>query len=139
MRLGLIEVAHPEIETVVGRNPGAIGPAHCPLADTAGRVAGRFQQFGNRHILRLKDVTSVRVDRRMARMPAGPQHDARRSADGAAGVVACQLQPLGRQLIQVGCSHHLLAETSQISVAQVVRHNEDDVWRTTTCRILTVN
>ncbi len=129
MRVPLVEIAEPVIEALPVRDAGAVGLAEAPLADYPGGVAGLFQQLGDGYIRRPKRHAGVAADQRVARMQAGHQAAARRSADRASGVVIGEAHPLGGKLIDIRRFDCLLPVAAQVAVAQIVGQNENNIGR----------
>ena len=99
-----------------------------PFADQAGCVAGIFQDLGNGDVIGAKIRFCVSSNITVSRVLSGHQHTSRRCANGRAGVKLCEPPPFGGHPVDVRRFDLFLPVTAYVTVAQIVGHNEDDVW-----------
>ena len=129
----LAVVAEEVIEALFLRVAGRVVHAEAPLADHAGDVTEVAQKAGDgdgpfrdRQLavgFRLAVVADVGV----SRMQPGHEDAARRSADGIAGVMLGEAQPLRRHLVEARRANFLLPVAAELGVTEIVGHDEDDV------------
>ncbi len=127
----VIEVAEEFVEPVHGRQE-FVAVAQMVLAELAGGVAQRLQQFGDRRVFLLQadggaghaDLGQAGADRVLAGDEAG-------AAGGAAllGVVVGEDDPFVRHAVDVGgpVAHHAVAEVADVPDADVVAPEYEDV------------
>ena len=63
----------------------------------------------------------------MPHVLARPQREPRRPTHRTARIEISELHPLLRQLINIRGGHHLLSETTQVPIAQIIAHDVNDV------------
>ena len=133
--LALAVVAEEVVEALLQRVALRAGRAEAPLAGGRGDVAAGLQPLGDRDGGRRQRPLALRLhllvvaDRRVPGVQARHQHAARRRADRVARVVPREAHALGGQAVDRGRADLLLAVGSDVSVAQVVGEDEDDVGR----------
>ncbi len=131
----LIQVAVELIEPMLPRQARLRLPdiPQPPLPKQRGPVACRLQDLGHRDILRLQrlrcgiGLARIASHSRAAMMLSGHQHAARRRTNGRSRIKMGEAKALGRHLVQVWCLDHLLAIAAQVTPAEVIRQNEDQI------------
>src|SRR5207249_1004454 len=135
----VIEVAEELIEPMDGGQE-LIEIAEVVLAELPGGVALRFERGGNRASLswypdlgaRLADCGHPRADGQFA-------HDEVRATSRATrlGVIVGEQHPFLGDLVEVRCpaSHHPTVVGADIPDADIIAHDEDDVWFVAVCRL----
>ena len=128
----VIEIAEEFVEAVHGRQV-FVAVAEMVLAELAGGIAERLEQFGDGRVFLLQsdggaghaDLGQARADRVLA-------GDEARAAGGAAllGVVVGEGHPFLRDAVDVGgpVAHHAAAEVADVPDADVVAPEDQDVW-----------
>src|SRR5207244_1519123 len=110
------------------------------FAELAGRVALRFERGGNRASLSwYADLGTRLTDRGHARADGQFAHDevrATRRATRLSVVIGKQHSFLG-DLVEVRrpSSHHAAMVGANVPYADVIAHDEDDVWFVAVCRL----
>ena len=129
----LAVVAVEAVDALVGRVARRADEAQPPLAEDARRVARLLEDakelggaVGER-VLPFGGQLDVAAHGGMARVGAGKQARARRSADGRARVALCEAHARERERVDVGRGEALLPVAAQVAVAQVVGQNEEHV------------
>ena len=126
--MDLVVVSEEAVEALPLGRPLRADVPQAPLAEAPGGVALLPEQLGDGGLLvGQRDPAGVPPERHPAHVLAGHQDRSSRGADGAAGVGLGEADPLGRQPVQVGGGDGRSPVASQIGVAQVVGHHEDDV------------
>src|SRR4029434_2335041 len=137
VRLRLAVVSIEAIKALIERIARAADRPEPPLADATQRVSELFQrqrqgQFTWRHRLLpfmiFAEAAPILANIRVALVLAAQECAARRRAHIPSGVMRHQLHPARRQSIEIRRANLLLAESPDVSVAQVVREDEDNVW-----------
>ena len=128
MGVDLVVVAEELVETLAVSDARAAGVAQPPLAETAGGVARPFEYLGHGGIgVAQRDTPGVAPHRCVPHMLPGHQHRTAGGTDVAARVDLHKPHPLGRQAVDTRCADLRLPVTAQVTVAQVIGHDEDDV------------
>ncbi len=107
-----------------------IGYAQAPLAIHAGGVAGGFEDLGQHgHFLAERQgvFIAIATGKAMTGVLAGHQGVARWGADGIRRVMIGELDALRGETIDVGCLEFLLPKARQITVAEVISEDVDDI------------
>ena len=89
-----------------------------------------FENFGNGDIVFLQIsmiVGDVIASWRMAPVGAGHEATSRRCANTTAGICLSKAKALFGELVDVGGLDLLLPVAAQVSVAEIIGHDEDDV------------
>jgi hypothetical protein len=111
--------------------------AEMPLADQGRRVAGVAQQRGQRRVVRRQAqhrVAAVTARDRLVVAAAQPvleapghQREARGRAHRRVGVPVGEAQAVGGQAVELGGARRPAAVTAEVSVAEVVGEDEDEI------------
>jgi hypothetical protein len=110
--------------------------AEMPFADQRGAVACLAKQRRQRGMIgRQADVLRrygvdrlLQADREAILVAAGDQRGARGRADRGIGVALGEAHSLKREPVDVRGEIVALAVAAHVGVAEIVRHDEDDVW-----------
>ena len=128
--VGLVEVAHELVEALLPRHAVRADVSEAPLAEAARRVALLLEQLRDGHVLREdRHAAGVRANRGVSHVHPGHQDAPRGSANGAARIGVREDHALGRHAIDVRSEDLVLAVAAELAVAEVVGHDEHDVWR----------
>ena len=142
--VAVADVAEVGIEAAVERMGGpirrlAVGATlKAPFADCGGGVAGAVKDGGERVIFGEGFVELVVADVGVALVDTGEQRGAGGRADGGGAVVVCELGALGGEAIELrselrgavaGGAAGVLEKDAEVTVAEVVGEDEDDVGR----------
>ena len=143
VRLPLAHVPVPVIETLQIRLTAVTWTPEAPLADRGRHITRVLKHPADRVRLRRKGVIAldqgvsphvtalvhlvVVPHHRVARVEACQERGSRWGAYGAAGIVPGETHSLRRESIELRRLNPLLTEAPQLTIAQVVSHDEDDV------------
>ena len=134
VRAPLVVVTEEVLEPVARGNALGVLSAEPPLAEDAGGVALLSEDVGHgRDVVRQRLLAGgmllVPADVRVARVLAGHERAARRRAHGTSGLELREPRSLSRHEVQPRRPDLRLAVGADVPVAEVVRHDEDDVGR----------
>ena len=129
VRVPLAQVSEEVVESLPPRRARGFFHAQAPLAHQSGGVSRFLEQFGDGHILAQEARGSVPTDPCVTGVLARHQHAARRRANGESGVCLSETHALGGHPVEVRRLDSLLAVRAEVSVAQVVSQDPDDVRR----------
>ena len=136
-RVEVIEVAEEFVEAVHGRQV-FVQIAEMILAELSGGVAERFEHGGGRdRLVGDADIGAGLADRRHA----GAQRNLPGDEVGASGGAAClrvvvgKAHAFGGELVEVRrlARHDALVIGADIEPADIVTHDDEDVWRPARC------
>jgi len=134
MCVDLVQVAVEMIEALFVRQPTcrAAHIAQSPFATEGRLVAGFLHHFGNGDVpiakgLDFHSSAGVAANERMTRMLAGHQDATRRSTNGGTSIELRELQSLTSHLVQPWRLDLALSVAAQITIAQIVGHDPNDV------------
>lgn len=127
------QVADEFVETLAG-GERFLGVAEVPLAEQAGGVPAGFQHFGQQQgIGREAPVALVDVDHAVDAVAllvlAGKESAAGRAADGRIRVGLGEVDPFGRQPVDVRGAYVVCPAETKVGAAQVIREKDYDIWR----------
>ena len=131
---GVVLGAEPMVEALVARLGlgGSVELAVAvPFAEVAGGIAGSLQLLGDGHLADAQ-VHGMAAGNRAVNadavwIAAGEQPRAAGGADRGRRIAGGQPQPFGRQPVQPGCLDGRMSVTGQVTVAQVVAEDDQDV------------
>jgi hypothetical protein len=135
--LEVMDVARAKTEELVeaafcGTTAG--GKPDVPLAETAGRIARRFQVLGNQTFVMCQpDAVPVFLAYQLVhqsvapRIPSGQQRAARGRAAGGDHIEIRTASPFRGKPVQVGSQHIRVSVTAKVAVPQVVHVDQQDV------------
>ena len=124
----LIVVSEEEIESVLFRNSGGIATTAAPLAEAAGGIARPLQHRCDGFLIRPQwRAAAVAANRCVAAVLPRHQRAAGRGTEGGSRHGVGETHPLCSHLIDVGGEDVRVTHQRQFVVAQLVRHDVDDV------------
>ena len=129
VRLLMGEIAERLVEALSLRQSRRALVSQSPLADERRAIAARPEDLGHRDVAVLERQLAVAADAAVARVQPGHQGGARRRADGAARVVLREPRALRGQAIDVGRAELLLPVRGEVTPAEIVGVDEDDIGR----------
>ena len=131
-RVPQFEQPEPLVHALLLRHSRRAVAAETPLADDAGVVARALEHLRERRVLAAqRDRVAVRpvvaTDARVASVLAREERPARGRTAGAARVGLREAHPLAGEAVEVRRGKLLLPVATQVSPAQIVREDDDDV------------
>lgn len=131
----LAVVTEEPVETLAQGIAGRSRAAQAPFAKRGGGVTAELEQARQGHCARGQwrlasglDFAIV-ADDSVPGALTGHEHAARRGTNGVAGIMAGEPHALARQLIEIRRANLGLAVTPELSIAQIVGKDENDVGR----------
>jgi len=110
---------------------GAIGffSSNVPFAEMPGGVADALQALRQRYGVQAHTFAPVLGMGHPAHKFMTPTHENRptRRTPGA-DVILGKQQALAFQGVEIGSLHDWIAEAGDVAIANIIRHNNDDVW-----------
>ena len=132
MGVNLVEVTVQVVETLTERMAFLANFAQAPLADQGSRVIGLLQGFGYGEVLFAQALPAhisscISTDVSVTHVLACHEHASRWGAHRASGVKPGELHSFFGHLVETRGLDQFLSEASEIPVAEVVGHDEDQV------------
>ena len=127
---GVRGVAEEVVKAFFAGEGGVIGiAAEAGLPDHRGVVSGVLHRAGKNWLMRIFThlKTAIPTDVNVSGVLAFEEAAPRRSANGTPGIVTGELHPLGRHAIEVGGFDDLLSVTPEITVAEIVSKDVNDI------------
>src|SRR6056297_1740273 len=133
MGVALVKISKPKIKPVSIWVTGVVDVSRSvdvpqrPLAYPTRRIANLFQSLGDRQLRTAKISRLVSLQSRVPNMLAGPERQPRGTTHGVSRIMIGEAQALLGDSIQMRRFNDLLSIATQIAVAQVIGHHENNI------------